>query len=751
MTTRRRFIAANLIGAAGGALLPELLAAEIAQSNPPPAGPAGASAHSARDFWNDWPRYLTAKVNAARDRRLSLLAAIDSPAKAGKRSEMVRATLWELLGGPLERSPLNAHITHSRERSDFRIDALLFESIPGVLVSANLYVPATGKAPYPAILCPVGHSDNGKAYASYQHYFQNLARQGYIVLAWDPWGQGERLQYIDPKTGASRFGPTGEHSQAGRPMILLGCGIASYMAWDGVRALDYLLTRPDVDPNRIGCSGHSGGGTMTMFLAALEPRIHAAVSIEGNFEDLAGPSFDPPGSIDDAEQNVVASLPVTLDRGDLLATFAPKPLLMCNTAHDAGETYSPVLLEAVDDVYAELKRIYAIFGKTDRLSLFTSHLPHDLDYFNRQAAYQWFNRWLKGETGETEEPDFHAFPDAELNATETGQVISTPGCRFVVQVNSDRLRQTLSQISSNANPSGDTPSLNELRADLAKLLVLPSAKSPLDAKVVFSGLRKGISIEEIQFQSEPGVRIPGWFAKKSGSAARRPVVLYIADDGGEDIVNEPGSMDRLLAEGHPVCAITLRGLGISAPRFPASAPNYLNGADRMEDGFPWVSLVLGQPAIGQRVWDIVRAVDYLAIRPDVDPSQIRILGRGGAGIAAQMAALLVDRVRAVLLDRVLVSYASVVKSTDYSVQLAWFVPGILRRFDLPDLCAAMSPRPCWILNGTDPSGNAMTEAAIREEYGKRASNGSAVARPLRFVVDAKADPQGTYLEWIASS
>src|SRR5580658_5947037 len=326
MTTRRRFIAANLIGAAGGALLPELLSAEAVQPGPPLGGSRHVAPHAAaRDFWNDWPAYLTARVNAARERRLSLLAAIDSAAKAEKRAEMVRATLWELLGGPLERSPLNARITHSRERSDFKIDTLLFESIPGVLVSANLYVPATGKAPFPAILCPVGHSDNGKAYASYQHYFQNLARQGYIVLACDPWGQGERLQYIDPKTGASRFGPTGEHSQAGRPMILLGCGIASYMAWDGVRALDYLLTRTDVDPNRIGCSGHSGGGTMTMFLAALEPRIHAAVSIEGNFEDLAGPSFDPPGSIDDAEQNIVGSLPVTLDRGDLLATFAPKP------------------------------------------------------------------------------------------------------------------------------------------------------------------------------------------------------------------------------------------------------------------------------------------------------------------------------------------------------------------------------------------------------------------------------------------
>ncbi|MEO6966531.1 MAG: acetylxylan esterase, partial [Acidobacteriaceae bacterium] len=353
---------------------------------------------SDRNFWDDWPSLLTAEINQARDKRLAELAGVRSAAEAHQRIAMVRAKLWELIGGMPERTPLHPQVTGTMNRGAYRIENIIFESFPKVYVTANLYLPTSGKPPYPAILAPVGHSENGKAYHYYQHLYQNLARQGYVVLAYDPFGQGERLQYITPRTGRSRYGPTGEHSEVGRPMVLLGDTFALYCAWDGIRGLDYLVSRPEVDTTRLGCTGQSGGGTMTMYLAALEPRLHAAVVSDGNTEDVAGPFFDPPGSTDDAEQNIVGSLPLGIDRGDLLLAFAPKPLLVCYTTHDEGETYSPVYEESTKDIYGELQRVYGFMGAENRVGLFASHLPHSLNFFNRARTYAWFNRWFKNST-----------------------------------------------------------------------------------------------------------------------------------------------------------------------------------------------------------------------------------------------------------------------------------------------------------------------------------------------------------------
>ena len=268
-----------------------------------------------------------------------------------------------------------------------------------------------------------------------------------MVLPFDPFGQGERQQYLDARTGKSLYGPTGEHDQAGRPMLLLGSQFAQYRVWDGIRAVDYLLSRPEVDPERIGCTGQSGGGTMTMYLAALEPRIKVAVESDGNSENVAGPSYAPPGAVDDAEQNMAGSLPEGIDRGDLLLAFAPKPLLILYSRTDAGLTYSPTYVEGTKEVYQEVQAAYKLMGAADKVSLFGSPLPHHYEFFNRREAYRWFNRWLGREEWGTEEAEFDkSAPDA-LNCTSTGQVLTSLGGRSVVQLNADRLR-TLCPVNS---------------------------------------------------------------------------------------------------------------------------------------------------------------------------------------------------------------------------------------------------------------------------------------------------------------
>ncbi|MGA8290338.1 MAG: acetylxylan esterase, partial [Acidobacteriaceae bacterium] len=368
----------------------------------------------------------------------------------------------------------------------------------------------------------------------------------------------------------------------------------------------------------------------------------------------------------------------------------------------------------------------------------------------RIPIYAWFNRWFQNPTVETGEAELDRFPEERLNATSTGQVSTSIGGRSVVQLNTDRAR-TVFASSPFANASmNQTSARAQVKKELTGLLALPQQRTPLHSRIRSTNPRKTVVIEEIQFESEPGMRVPGWFVRPSSASGPRSTVLYLTDDGGDDVVAEPGSMDRLLEAGNAVCAITLRGTGLTTPRFPHGGPEYYGGSVHLDERFAWTCLVMGRPVIGQRVWDTLRAVDYLASRPDVDASQIRIMGVGSAGLVAIMAALLDRRVRSVLVDRTLANYMSILESASYSINLAYFVPRILRSFDLPQIAAAMSPRPCWILNGVDANGQILSETSMRNQYTPRPIGEAVANRGVRILVKPERDPQESYLEWLKS-
>lgn len=747
MVSRRTFLMGNMAVAVVqspiGSHWPAAFASKAEDTQP-----AGQIPRSKRDFWNDWPNAIAKNMNQAAASRKALLAGIRSKQQIADRSATVRAQLWEILGGRPEETPLNVRKVGEIDRSGYRIEKLIFESMPGVYVTANLYVPTTSTPPYPGIITPLGHTDRGKAYRSYQCTCQNLAKKGYAVLAFDPYGQGERRQYLLPGTNRPRYSVTAEHTQAGRPMILFGSGFARYRVWDGIRSVDYLLSRSDVDPQRIGCAGHSGGGTMTMYMMALDPRIQTAVVVEGNYENVAGPYYDPPGAIADAEQNIVGGLPLGLDRGDLLAAFAPKPLLMCYTVHDEGQTYSPVYEEAIKENYDELSRVYGILGARDRVEVFAGNLPHELDFFSRREMYGWFNRWFGKADAGVEEAEFDASPDGTLDCTATGQVLTSLGGKSIVQLIREQARVLLP--SSPFGPQGD-PSLARERAgaQLSKLLALPSERTPLNDRTLSSSPAKKLRIDEIQYESEPGIRIAGWFVRSKEGSSTRSTVLYVSDGQVNDLVEEPSPLDGIFDQGSAICAINLRGMGLSAPRPPRGAPDFYRGM-QLEDRFAWANLVLGNPVIGQRVWDILRALDYLRSRADVDGSQIRILGKGSAGLAAMMAAALDQRVRSILISRSIASYSSVVNSENYVLALDWFVPGILQHFDIPDIAAAIYPRPVWVIDALDGDGTVLPESSARDCYTRRISPTSVALKSIRIQTTAEKDSE-VYVDWLKQS
>lgn len=265
------------------------------------------------------------------DARQRAVAALRTRAEAEARQREVREKILRLLGGlPTERTPLNTRHLGTEERDGYRYDRVIFESLPGFHIPANVYRPARGDGPFPAILMPVGHSPEGKE--GERTTAIGLARKGFVVLKYDPIGQGERLQYYDPDLRASRVGATtAEHSHANGHTVLIGDNVARYRVWDGIRGLDYLVSRPDVDPRRLGVTGCSGGGTLTTYIAALDPRVAAAapscyITTWRALLERLGPQ--------DGEQSFAHFLSEGLDIPDYIALFAPKPYLIASTRDD---------------------------------------------------------------------------------------------------------------------------------------------------------------------------------------------------------------------------------------------------------------------------------------------------------------------------------------------------------------------------------------------------------------------------------
>ncbi len=253
-----------------------------------------------------------------------------TPDQWKQQQQWIRKKLQEVTGAFPAKTPLNANITGRVVKEDFIIENMLYESQPGYFVTAALFVPSKLKTKAPAIIYCSGHSNTG--YRSYQNILINLVKKGFVVFAFDPISQGERLQYYNAATGRSELPwPSFEHSYAGAQVFLTGNTLANYFIWDGIRAVDYLLTRKEVDGNRIGITGRSGGGTQSAFIAAFDERIKAVApenyitSFRRLFQSI-GPQ--------DAEQNFFYGIQQGLDMADLLLVRAPKPVLIIATTQD---------------------------------------------------------------------------------------------------------------------------------------------------------------------------------------------------------------------------------------------------------------------------------------------------------------------------------------------------------------------------------------------------------------------------------
>jgi cephalosporin-C deacetylase-like acetyl esterase len=595
--------------------------------------------------------------------REDAIAAIHTVAEADARKKEVREKLLKLLGGlPNYKGPLNAKVTGHIQADGYVIEKVIFESLPHFYVTANLYRPnLPGR--YPGVLLQAGHVQEGKP--AEEKIAANLALKGFVALAFDPIGQGEREQTYDRLTSRPAAGwSVNEHSHTGAQSILIGEALARYFIWDAMKAIDYLQTRPEVDGTRIGAMGCSGGGALTAFIGGMDPRIKAAVPacFPSSYRLLYVVHGGP-----DAEMSFPQSIANGLDTADFMEMSAPIPWLIMETDGD----YFPAAGAKL--VYDETRRFYSLYGAEDKVDLFVGHGPHGTPLENREAIYRWMIRWLKDGQGDFHEQPIHVYTNFELRVTRTGRVEDLPGSRKVYQL-------ILDNYHARRRPGSVPQMLTELRR-----LGIPTEGAAPEVKVVDDVEAPEGHRQRVRFESEPGVEISGRLYIPN-SPGKKPAVLLVADGSTTSFAQNLAKAGRVVLE------LTPR----DSPREVDASRLYIGNWYTN-----WRADQIGRSLAAMRAHDIERGVDVLAARSDVDPSSIRAAAKGVKGFWLLLAAAADNRISKIWLDRTPHSLRSALERPMDTDLFSAVIPGFVLRWDPEDLIKALGSRQLMWVDPTD--------------------------------------------------
>ena len=596
--------------------------------------------------------------------------ALKSQADAQAYVQSVQQRIQEVFGPSPEKTPLNARVMKTVDRQVYTIENIIFESRPGFMVTGNLYLPTHRSKPVPGVIGVCGHSENGKAAKPYQSFAQGLARQGYACFIIDPIGQGERLQLLTNEN-KSLVGPgVAEHIHVGNHQTLVGEFLGSWFAWDGVRALDYLLSRPEIDPNHIGVTGNSGGGTQTTWLCGVERRWTMAApacfvtTFRRNCEN------ELPA---DTEQCPPRVLALDLDHSDFLAAMAPKPTIILAQEKDYFDA------RGGEEAHDRLQRLYSLFGQSDATVHHLGDDYHGYSQQNREAMYRFFNRWTRVSTLE-KEPELTIEEDPTLWCTPAGQV-SPLGSKSVSSYTRDR---SLELTRNRSAKSGA-----ELRTAIRATLKMPKIGEVPDYRILRSMGKRGYPTANYctyAVETETGIHAlvnrldPDSLMSRPPRGQKR-AMLYVAHRSSDvELRDDPWIVELMKSEPESAFfACDVRGVGESEP--DVCGVNQFEkpyGSDYFHSAH---SLMLDRPYLGQKTFDVLRVMQWLKAQGH---EEIHLVGSGWGALPATLAAVLSEEVKQVTVKHCLRSWAEIAESENYAWPYSVMLPGVLKQFDLPD-------------------------------------------------------------------
>ncbi len=552
--------------------------------------------------------------------------------------------LWPLP----EKTPLHATITGRLEREDFVVEKLHFQSRPGLYVTGNLYRPRHIEGKLPAVLYLCGHSNKGRDgnKTAYQHHGIWFATHGYMCLILDTLQLGE---IPGVHHGTYREGRWWWQAVGYTP--------AGVECWNGIRALDYLQSRPEVDPERIAVTGRSGGGAATVWIAAADERVKVAVPVSG-FSDLEC-------YVADKVINGHCDCMFLVNKygwewTTILALIAPRPMLFLNSGHD------PIFpMDGNDRIRARLEHLYSLYDRDVAKRFDVGVVPggHVDGVELRLMAYRWINRHLKNDTSEVREPQLPVIPAKDLRVFPEDTDLPADALNGRI----DELFVSCRHPDLPQSPE-DFRQLREHLLDVLEDKVFSWPEGTRAAQVLRTSPEGRLLLT-----TEPGMVVT---AVQVGNPPAKPHRRWL-------LVLNPDESDKELPEwakpliGHDDAVLLLNPRGGGELRWtPKSSPNYVERAHAL----------VGTTVDAGRVWD-VRAVARWLHESDENSMRVHVTGKGRAGVIAAYAALFEPAIEAI----------TVVEPTTSHREGPIFLH-VLRHLDVPDAFGLLAPMPLEIIS-----------------------------------------------------
>jgi cephalosporin-C deacetylase-like acetyl esterase len=621
---------------------------------------------------------------AIRDKEIGKLKTADD---WRKRQENVKGKLMGFTGPFPQKGPLNPRITGIIKKDGYRIEKIVFESFPGFYVPGCLYIPEKIKRNAPAILNVIGHNQEAFRNPLYQVINYNLVKKGIIVFAIDPPGQGEHVQFYDPELKFSLAGYSVlEHCYFANQCFLSGFSCAKYFIWDGIRAIDYLLTRKEVDPERIGVTGFSGGGTITSYLGAYDDRVKVAVPC--SWATACRRQLETKGGLD-GETEFYKSLSGGITFEDLLEARAPKPTLLTFVSRDEY-----LCLQGAREAYSEAKKVYDILGKPENLAMVEDDSKHWMTHKIRVAIYSFFIKHFNL-PGDPSEVEAEVLTTEELTVTPTGQIATYLGGNMIFDVNKEETSVLMKNLETSRSDINNHLTVVNKKAREISGYISPD-NTPDGPFINGKYQRNGYTVGKYAIMGEGYYPIPFLLFVPDDTIKRHPALIYLHSGGKQTDAKPGGQLEKLVKEGFIVAAVDVLGVGETAN----------NAARRISDGY--TALMIGRSVVAIQAGDIVRMANYLKSRGDIDPSRLGALGINEMCIPLLHAAAFDQSIKNITLLGPLVSFRSVVMNRNYKIGLtprvggnywhphevdfSWGVAGALQAYDLPDLIGCIAPR-----------------------------------------------------------
>ena len=534
-----------------------------------------------------------------------------------RRPEVRKRFLYTLGLDPMPaKTPLHARITGEMQRDGYRVENVVFESMPGLYVTANLYLPNERVGKLPAVVYVSGHAPGPwGAKVQYQHHGIWFARHGYAAIVLDTieFGEVPGIHH-----GTHDLGMWYWHS--------LGYTPAGAEVWNAIRALDYLETRPEVDAKHVAITGISGGGAVTWFTAAADERFQAAASVCGTW--TVGSHLALNAVIENCDCIYFVN-PFQYDLPTVGALIAPRPFKLMSARRDAS--FPPA---GYHGAYQLTRRFYEMYGASDRLVEFDFDAPHQDILPFRKEANEWINRWLKNDSTPFEEGDI------QREAAENLTVLASPPANPLNGQLHKRFIKT-----AELRPWKTLAAWNSRREELFLEMKdkvfrgFPQINVAFDAWKSKEGgwTSRYADSFHVEFTSEEGIRVNGQLFVPRDGKASHPALIYVK--GAEDVIY-PVDFDPLLPAFTSHVILVLQPRGVDYP----GAGNLKMTDIRMK------SALIGSTVESMQLWDILRSIDYLIQAEGLKLSGISVYGRKQMGALALYAAALDTRITRVILD-----------------------------------------------------------------------------------------------------